>query len=105
MNPNPEEKSSNEPERLRAELQRQRQTLDAVMERLKAQEELTRDAWEVLAVTYRKQQQAEREKAQASPEDVVSNDENTLFFTSLMCMRHDDRIKAGLESLRSHSKK
>ena len=101
MNPNPEEKSSNELERLRAELQRQRQTLDAVMERLKAQEELTRDTWEVLAVLWKGQELADKANAKRVPKETVNEEENEFFFRRLGAMlKHEDKIKQVLEGMK-----
>jgi predicted enzyme involved in methoxymalonyl-ACP biosynthesis len=97
----------NELERLRAELRMQQRTLAALTEKLKAQEESTSDAWEILAVLWRDRAKAAKLKDKASPDEAVTEDENENFFRGLQLMlraeRHEERIKAGLESLRSHS--
>ena len=103
MNPNPEEKSSNEPERLRAELRIQQRKLDAVMERLKAQEELTNDAWELLAVLWHERQTAANPKKKLPPNETVTEKENENFFKGLRLLlnigRHEERIKEALARL------
>jgi len=97
----------NELERLRAVLRFQKRTLDAAMERLKAQEESTSDAWEILAVLWRDRKKAAKLKDKGPPDEAVTEDENENFFRELRLLlnvgRHEERIKAGLERLLSHS--
>lgn len=103
MNPNPEEKSSNEPERLRAELRIQQRKLDALTEKLKAQEELTNDAWEVLAILWRERPIAANPKDQRPSDETVTEKENENFFKGLRLLlnigRHEGRMKEALVRL------
>lgn len=96
------EKSSNELEPLRAQLRIQQRTLDAVLERLKAQEELMNDAWEVLALLWRQRELAAKPDAKRSPDETVSEEENELFFLGLRFHlgKHEDRIKEVLARLK-----
>lgn len=93
MNTN-ENKSSNELEALRSELQRTRGLLDAALDRLKAQEEQVSGAWEVLAVLWRGHELAEKADAKRDPEQTVSEEENEFFFRRMAVgLKHDDKIK------------
>lgn len=101
------EKSSNEPERLRTELRIQQRTLDAVLTRLKAQEELTNDAWELLAVLWQDRQMAAKPTGAGASNETVSEAENEDFFKGLrllLCIgRHEDRVRSVLSRMQSRS--
>lgn len=100
------EDSSNELEHLRAQLRVQQRTLDAMHERLKAQEEQANDAWELLAVLWRQRGSAANSKGKRSHDEIVSTEENEMFFIGLRVLlgKHEDRVGEALTRLRSLSK-
>ncbi len=101
MNTN-ENKSSNELEALRSELQRTRGLLDAALDRLKAQEEQMTGAWEVLAVLWKIHELAEKAEANRDPKETVSEEENEFFFRRLgVMLKHKDRLKQALEAMKA----
>ena len=104
MNAN-ENKSSNELEALRSELQRTRGLLDVALSRLKAQEEQMTGAWEVLAVLWKGQELADKADAKRDPEDTVSEEENEFFFRRMgVGLKHDDKIKQVLAAMKAEQK-
>ena len=69
-------------------------------ERVKVLEGELKAAWELLAVVYRKQQQADKPKTEEEKNRLLTEEETAFFFLSWKCIKHEERIKAGLESLR-----
>jgi hypothetical protein len=72
-------------------------------ERVKLLEAELKAAWELLAVTYRKQQQSEKPKTEDEKSRAPTEEETAFFFLSLHCIKHEERIKAGLERMRGGS--
>ncbi|MFO1437329.1 MAG: hypothetical protein U1F81_03340 [Verrucomicrobiaceae bacterium] len=98
-----ENKSSNEMEALRSELQRTRGLLDTALDRLKAQEEQTGNLWEVLAVMWERHRMAERTAAKRDPKEAVSDEESALFFGHLRVMlgmvEHEKKLRQVWEGM------
>lgn len=72
-------------------------------QRVKVLEDELKAAWELLAVTYRKQQQAEKGRTENDENRMLTPEESAFFFLSLQCCKHEERIKAGLVNLRLRS--
>lgn len=112
-------KSRNTVAELRAELAEQRASTQAhrrllnhLAQRVTEQERKMRDALEILAITHRRMDGAEKEAGKLRSamrgllpdmkNELVTSDEAATFFANLRCqMRHTDLLKEALESLRA----
>lgn len=98
-----ENKSSNELEALRSELQRTRGLLDAAHAGLKTQEEQIGHLWEVLAVMWQRHEMAERTAAKRDPKETVSDEESAFFFgqlrVTLGMIEHEKKLRQVWEGM------